>query len=255
MTKHLIIPDYHAKPGDDNRRADWLSKLIGDVKPDVVINIGDAADMPSLCSYDKGTRAYVGKTYQADIAAHLEAQDRIWGPLKSKKKRLPKRVVLHGNHENRIARALDQSHELEGTISFRDLDFAKHYDIIVPYTGATPGIIQLDGISYAHYFVSGVMGRPIGGTHPSASLLSKLHCSATCGHLHLADWSTDTNILGTRINGLFCGTYQEPTSESWAGHAADLWWNGVVLKNNVEDGNYDLQMISFETLKKVYEDV
>lgn len=255
MSTHLIIPDYHAKPNDDNRRADWLSKLIADVKPDVVVNIGDAADMPSLCSYDKSSRASVGRTYRADIASHLEAQDRIWGPLRRKKKRLPRRVALIGNHEQRIARALDQSHELEGTISFRDLELERDYDTVVPYSGATPGTIELDGILYAHYFISGVMGRAIGGVSPASSLLNKLHCSATCGHLHLADWATATRATGQRMNGLFAGTYQEDTvDESWAGEASALWWNGIAVKRNVDKGNYDLQMISIESLKKEYGD-
>lgn len=211
--------------------------------------------MPSLCSYDKGSRAYVGRTYRQDIDSHLDAQERIWKPLKKRKKRLPRRVVLHGNHENRIARALDMSHELEGTISFRDLEFEKYYDEVVPYTGTTPGTINIDGVSYAHYFISGVMGRPIGGQHPAASLNSKLHCSATSGHLHLADWSTSTRVDGKRINGLFCGTFQEVDStESWAGEAANLWWSGVVVKDNVEDGNYDVRFISIDSLRKEYED-
>lgn len=253
MSTHLIIPDYHAKPGDDNRRADWLAKLIIDVKPDVVVNIGDQADMPSLCSYDRSTRAFVGRTYSDDIAAHNEAQERIWEPVRRRKKKLPRSVFLIGNHEQRINKALDASHELEGTISLNDLDLDTYYDDVVPYTGNTPGSIAIDGIVYAHYFISGVMGRPVGGTHPAHSLISKLHHSCTSGHLHLADWSTTTTVLGNRVQGLFCGTYQEVEPEtSWAGAASSLWWNGVVVKRNVDRGNYDLQMISIDTMKKEY---
>ena len=64
---HLIIPDPHAHPDFHNERADWLGKLIKYLKPDVVINIGDAADMPSLCSYDKCTRAFGVRSYRKDI--------------------------------------------------------------------------------------------------------------------------------------------------------------------------------------------
>ena len=58
----MIVPDPHAHPDFHNERADWLGKLIKDLKPDGVINIGDAADMPYLCSYDKGTRAFQGRS-------------------------------------------------------------------------------------------------------------------------------------------------------------------------------------------------
>ena len=45
---HLCTPDVHAHPDFNNDRADWLGKLILDLKPDVVVNIGDAADPTSL---------------------------------------------------------------------------------------------------------------------------------------------------------------------------------------------------------------
>ena len=60
--KHLIIPDQHNLPGASTDRAVWLGKLILDEKPDVVINLGDCWDMPSLCSYDKGTKDFHGSS-------------------------------------------------------------------------------------------------------------------------------------------------------------------------------------------------
>jgi 3',5'-cyclic AMP phosphodiesterase CpdA len=50
---HLIIPDQHAHPEYLNKRADYVGQLIKDLKPDVVINLGDAADIASW-SFKKG---------------------------------------------------------------------------------------------------------------------------------------------------------------------------------------------------------
>ena len=50
MTTHLIIPDGHTHPDYNNDRFTWLGKLIVDLQPEVVVNIGDMADMASLCS-------------------------------------------------------------------------------------------------------------------------------------------------------------------------------------------------------------
>ena len=48
MTKvHLVIPDPHAHPDHNNNRADWLGQLILDLKPDVVVNLGDVAGRQS----------------------------------------------------------------------------------------------------------------------------------------------------------------------------------------------------------------
>lgn len=249
---HLVIPDQHAHPDHGNERADWLAQLIIDIKPDVVVNIGDAADMASLSSYDKGKRAFHGRSYKKDIDAHLEFQDRLWGPVIARKKRLPYSIVFEGNHEHRVEKALDLSPELDGTIGFKDFQFAEYYDDVIRYNGGTPGVYQVDNIEYAHYFISGVMGRPVGGQHPAFSLVTKRHVSSTCGHSHLADLSYDTAGANRKVMGAVVGCYQDYQSD-WAGEANRLWWRGVLVKRNVENGTYDPQFISIEALKKEYD--
>jgi hypothetical protein len=248
---HLLIPDPHAHPDYPNDRADYVSRLIIDLQPDVVVMMGDGADMASLSSYDKGKRSFQGKSYKKDIDAHLEFQSRVWDPVKARKKKLPLRVALEGNHEHRIEKALDLSPELEGTIGFKDFEYERYYDEVIKYEGSTPGIIELDGVNYAHYMVSGVLGRPIGGQHPAYSLITKGLTSCTVGHLHLADWSSHTTANGRKMMGLVCGVYQDYDAP-WAGKVNQLWWRGVVFKENVEDGRYDPSFISLNTLKKMY---
>lgn len=254
MSTHLIIPDQHAHPDYNNDRADWVGQLIKDIKPDLVVNIGDAADMESLSSYDKGKASFHGRNYEKDIESHLEFQERMWAPIKRSKKKQPYKVVLEGNHEHRIKRALEYSPELEGDrfgVSFKDLDFDSYYHEVIEYKGQTPGVYTHDGISYAHYFISGVMGRAIGGEHHAYSLIAKNFTSCTCGHSHTADWAVRTDTGGKKIMGLVAGVYQDYNS-GWAGHVNDLWWRGVVVKRNVEDGCYDPEWVSIERLRKEY---
>lgn len=251
MSTHLIISDPHASPKHNNNRALWLGHLINDLKPDVVINIGDSAEMASLASYDRGTKLFQGRTYRADIDSHLDFQEKLWSVVKKQKKALPRRIVLEGNHDHRIWKAVNIQPELEGTISFKDLNLEHWYDDIVPYTGGSPGIKSVDGVTYAHFFVSGIKGQPVGGTHPAASLIAKKLSSATCGHSHLADWSAQTNLRGQRIMGCFVGCLQD-WDPDWAGEVASLWWRGVVFKRNVSDGGYDPQFISLDAIKKEY---
>jgi len=248
---HLVIPDPHAHPSHHNERATWLSKLISDIKPDVVVNIGDQWDFPALSGYDKGKRNFAGRSYKKDLDAGLDFSERLWGPLRKKKKKMPDRYFLIGNHEHRIDRALDLSPELEDTISYNDLDLDRHYNEVVHYEGQTPGIISIDGIHYAHFFVSGVMGRPVGGEHPAYSLLTKEFTSCTCGHIHVADWATRTIVNGRKIMGCVAGVYQDYDSD-WAGEINKLWWRGVVIKRNVENGTYDPEFVSLERIRKEY---
>lgn len=248
---HLIIPDPHAQPGYNNDRADYLAQLIIDTKPDVVINMGDTWDMPSLSAYDKGKRSFQGRNYRHDIAAGIEFNDRVWGPVKARKKKMPYRIFIEGNHEERINRAIESSPELDGAISFNDLQLEDYYDEIIRYQGQTPGIISVDGVLYAHYFISGVMGRAIGGEHPAYSLLTKEYESCTQGHTHIFDYCERTTASGKKIAGMVSGVYQDYHS-TWAGEANKLWWRGVILKEDVEDGFYDFRTISIERLKKEY---
>jgi hypothetical protein len=162
----LILPDAHAHYQHHNKRAEWAGELIADVKPDVVICIGDLWDMPSLSSYDRGKKSFQGRTYQADFNAGLDFQERLWTRVLRRKRKLPRRVFCMGNHEERIARAINVQPELEGAVGYSDLQLDRWYTDVVHYQGSTPGTIEIDGISYAHYFVSGVAGRPVGGEHP-----------------------------------------------------------------------------------------
>ncbi len=251
MTTHLIIPDCHAHPEHNNERADWLGSLIVDVKPDVVINLGDACDFPSLCSYDKGKRSFHNKRYMDDIQCHLEFQDRLWLRSKRQKKRRPDTYFFEGNHEERVRRAIDLHPELEGAISYDHLELDKWYDNVVYYNGGTPGVRIIDGVAYAHYFISGLMGKPIGGIHHAHSLLQKHHTSCTCGHSHLMDYHVSTRTGGLKLMGLVAGCYIDKP-HGYAGVCNDLWWPGVVIKRNVYEGQYDPQFISLATLRKEY---
>lgn len=246
-----MVPDIHATPEADNKRADWLAQLIIDVKPDVVVNLGDAADMASLSSYDKGKRSFQGRSYRADINSHLDFQQRMWEPVKARKKKMPHRVVLEGNHEHRIERALDLSPELAGTLGFNDFDFDSYYDEVIRYDGGTPGVIELDGILFAHYFITGVSGRPIGGERPAHMLLDKTGTSCIAGHLHTFDYAVRQNAVGTVRSGLIAGCYHSH-DPSWAGNISHLWRRGLVILRNVEAGDYDIEFVSLKSLEREY---
>lgn len=251
MTTHIIIPDPHAHPEFSNERAEWVGELIHDIKPDVVINIGDMWDLASMSTFDKGKGSFHGKTFKKDIDAGLDFDEKLWHRVRRAKKKKPHAVFLEGNHEFRLKRAIENSPELDGVIGFNDFDLNRNYGDIVEYSGNTPGVYEIDGVNYAHFFTSGVMGRPISGEHPAYSLLTKQYSSCTCGHIHVADWATRTNPHGKRIMGLVAGVYQDYDSP-WAGEINKLWWRGVVIKRNVEDGCYDPEFVSLERLRNAY---
>jgi len=258
MKTHLVIPDSHAKPDVPNKRFELLGKFIMDVRPDVIVNIGDMADMESLSSYDKGKKSFEGRRYKKDIEAVHDALDKLHNPmieynaaqkLKKKAQYTPQMVMCLGNHENRINRVVESSPELEGTLSIEDLNYAKYGYNVVPFMSP----VDIDGILYSHYFVTGIMGKPISGLHPAHSLLQKKFQSCTQGHSHLLDYKVLTTGAGNKIQGLTVGCYLETDQyESYAGDEANaMWWRGVVIKHITSDG-YDPEFISIERLEKLY---
>jgi hypothetical protein len=242
----MVVPDSHAHPDFSNERYDWLAELILDVKPDVVVDIGDWFDMPSLCSYDKGTKGFEGRRYNKDIEAGVEAQDRIRQRLKKAKKKLPRFVRMLGNHENRINRAVNEDAVLDGVISMKDLQSKEYGWEEYPFQQT----VDIGGIDFAHYFTSGIMGRPIGGEHPGYTLLSKRHKSSTQGHAHTYDHAVRTRG-NQHIHGLVVGVYSDYHMD-YAGPANQLWRSQIVIKRNVCDGDYDLETINIRRLRDAY---
>ena len=251
---HLVIPDAHAKYGQDMRRFHWLGRIIVAELPDTIVCLGDLADMPSLSSYDKGTRGFEGRRYWKDVEAAHTALEIInsyivkYNKDRNYKKYNPRMVMLYGNHENRIVRATNSSSELDGTIGLGDLQYEEFGWETVPFLEE----IDIDGVAYSHYFVSGVMARPIGGEHPATMLLNKRHKSCTAGHLHLADWSQRTVVGGQHIMGCLAGCYLEDEEEYVPASVNQMWWKGLVIKRNVVDGVYDPQFLSLNTIKRMF---
>ena len=145
----------------------------------------------------------------------------------------------------------DLHSELEGALSYNHVKLDKYYDNVVLYNGGTPGVASVAGVAYAHFHISGVMGRPIGGEHHAYSLLQKHYTSCTAGHSHLMDYTVRTRADGRKMMGLVAGCYIDKP-HSYAGVCNNLWWSGVVVKRNVHEGTYDPQFISLATLRKEY---
>ena len=129
----LVIPDAQVKQGVPLEHLSWAGQAITDYRPDVVVNLGDFADMPSLSSHDiKGSKYFEGLRYKSDIDVAKEAMKKLLKPLKDLQARQkknkekvykPRMVLTLGNHENRIDRAVNNNPTLEGLISTKDLGY------------------------------------------------------------------------------------------------------------------------------------
>jgi hypothetical protein len=251
----IVYTCAHADPNVSNERFDWLGELIKDIKPDYVVDLGDGADMRSLNSFDtRKPEALVAENYEQDINSYLDAQERIREPYKKTKRKRPAYFGFEGNHENRIRKAIAVDPRLEGDkygVSFNHLETDLYFTEYHPYANSAPSIASYDGVHYAHFIGAGAFGRPISGEYHAANLVKKLGASATVGHSHKLSYYHKAESFPSPTNGLVAGCFKG-AQESWAGQANREWAKGVCIKRNLRHGQYDLQWISLDALKKEY---
>jgi hypothetical protein len=238
-----------------NERFDWLGAFLYDLKPDMVVDLGDGADMRSLNTYDtRYPQSIVSQNYEEDINSYNDSQERLRWKFKYSKKKRPFWVGFEGNHENRIKKAIAHDPRLEGQrygVSFSHLQTDHWFDEYHEYTNSAPALVDYDGILYGHYVSSGNYGSAMSTKHHGYSLVEKLACSATVGHSHKFNYYHKADARPVPLNGLVVGCFKGK-EETWAGQANQEWRKGVAVKRYVENGNYDLQWVSMEALRKEY---
>lgn len=251
--RHLIIPDCQVKEGTPLQHLEWAGKAICEYKPNVVVCLGDFADMPSLSSHDKaGSKYFEGLRYKADIEVAKEAMTMLLKPLndlqstqKRNKEKVyrPRMVMLLGNHENRIDRAVNNSPVLEGLISTKDLEYERHWE-----THEFLHPVFIDGVGYNHYWPVGAMGRPASS---ASAIISKLHMSCVAGHQQGKQVAYGKRADGVPLCAIIAGSYYLH-NEHYMDSLSNKHWRGLVVLNDVRDGQFDEMFLSIEYLERKY---
>ncbi len=253
-SKHMFIPDPHDQPEINKDRFELAGNFAIKHKPTVIVCAGDFTSLDSLSGYDKGRKSHEGKRYVNDVDSCREALMRFNEPFdryncKQRKNHkptyTPRKVMLIGNHEERILRAVEDDAKLEGTMGLEDLGFEAAGWEVIPFLK----MVQIDGVWYSHYFVTGISGMPIGGLNPARQIINKHMESTTSGHSHILDTAVATGPSGKRVFGLVGGcffTHHMP----WASATEHLWWRGLHLKHDVQGGEYDIEHFSMSRIEK-----
>lgn len=252
MTKprrHLVIPDCQVKPGIALDHLAWLGEYILKMKPDVIVQIGDFADMPSLCSYDEGKKSFEGRRYKADVAAVQKGMSLLLGPLHNLKlcrqqKYKPRLVLTLGNHEDRITRAIEAEPKLEGVLDLADLRYKKWGWEVYPFLQP----VMIDGIVYNHYFPTGQMGHPCG---TARSILNKYHMSCFAGHMQGRDIAYARKADGSTITAIIAGSFYQH-DEPYLNPITNTVWRGIYVLHEVQNGSFDEMPVSLAYLKGRY---
>lgn len=242
---HVVIPDTQSKPGVPNDHMQWIGRYIAEefgrkaVEKKInltAVHLGDHWDFPSLSSYDRGKKAMEGRRVRADI----DAGNRSFALLSEPWASVPaRRVLLRGNHEYRVQRAIESDAQLDGLLSDADL--------LSPGWEVSPflEVVTIDGVSYSHYFANPMTGRPYSGANIDTRLKT-IGRSFTQGHQQTLGMAI--RFVGDRSHhGLVCGAcYQH--DEEYLTPQGNAYWRGVVVCHDVRDGQYDIMVVSLDYL-------
>lgn len=252
--KHMVIPDTQVKPNGTVEHLRWAGLYAAEKKPDVIIHIGDHWDMPSLSIYDVGKKSFEGRRYADDIEAGINGMRAFLKPIFDEQRRLrtnkkktwnPRLVFCLGNHEQRIERAIESDPKLDGLIGYDDLRLGtmgwETYDFLEP--------VVIDGIVYSHYFTSGVMGRPVSS---AKLMLQKKMMSCVMGHVQDREIAYARKADGTNVTGLWAGIFYQH-HESYLNPQTNGSWSGIWMLHDVNNGSFNEQPISIQSLRSKYE--
>lgn len=251
--KHFILPDCQIKPGVPLEQLTWAGMHCAAKHPDVIICLGDFADMESLSSYDVGKKSFEGRRYTNDISVARQAMEMFLAPIRDEQARLirnkekrwnPRMVMTLGNHENRINRAIENDSKLEGLISTDDLGYNSCGWEVIPYLE----VVVVDNIAYSHYFVSGVLGRPVTSAR---MMLQKHHMSCVAGHQQGRDIAYGQAANGGRMTAIISGSYYQH-DEAYLTAQNNIHWRGCWMLYEVDNGAFDELPLSLNYLRGKY---
>lgn len=247
---HMIIPDTQCKSDVNLDHLYWAGLYAAEKQPDVIVHLGDHWDMPSLSSYEsRGSKFFEGKRYVLDVEAGNVGLDLFESGLVDEaspsSQYNPRKVLLRGNHEYRIERAVNEDPKLEGLIGYHDFNDTENGWEVVPFLQP----IKIDGLTYSHYFQSPGNGRPYSGSMDT--ILKNVGFSFVQGHKQGLSIGRRELCNGVTHTGIIAGSFYSH-NEDYRGPQALSEWRGILVLHEVKDGNYDLMSVSLDFLRRKY---
>lgn len=238
---HIVIPDVQARPGVPLEHLTWVGNYIAEKRPDVIINIGDFADMEALSKYDMGTIRGENKRLQRDLIVAKEAMDRLTAPFKSLPSYRPEMHLTTGNHEDRLDRFANEHPYLEEVVGTHMLNYESWGWKVHPFLKP----VCVDGVEFCHYFITGQKGRPFSS---ATAMKNKRTRSSIMGHAQQSDVAYDALSHQWFI---FCGVCNLH-DEHYLGPQGNDYRRQILVLHEVEDGRFDPMWVSLKFLRKAY---
>lgn len=236
------IPDTQCKPGVPLDHLTAAGNYLAEKRPDYIIHAGDHWDFPSLSSYDYDKPLKMeGRRLKDDINAGnkgMRLLNKALGKCKAK------RILLRGNHEDRLKRAIEKCpSQLEGLLDWSLLETEPWQ--VVPFLKP----INIHSVLFCHYFYNRRSGKPYTGT--AQSILRHVGKSFVQGHRQGLDPSGLHELPdGGRRRGIIAGSFYQHDEEYLGPQGNE--WRGILMLHEVRGGDFDLMEVSLDYLMRRY---
>lgn len=156
----------------------------------------------------------------------------------------PRKVFTAGNHEDRADRVASADPKWMGHVGsnhcqVRDFEFHPFLERV-----------WIDGICYSHYFQNSHSKHAIGGAVDNR--LNKIGASFVQGHEQGFRYATRITASGHTWHGIVAGSCYLHI-EDYRGRQGQRHWRGVIVLNEVKDGEFDIMPLSLGYLCRKYE--
>ena len=240
-----VIADLQCKPTESLEYLLWIGKYIADTKPDIIVNIGDTYDMPSLSSYDKGKASAEGRRFVDDLNAGNKGLELLNLAMHKDPTYNPRKVFCKGNHEHRIDRYVEDNPELIGVIGTELLPLEAYgwevHDFLHP--------VEIEDIYFVHYLANPMTGKPYSGT--ASSILKTVGKSFVVGHKQVLDITIRPTIDGRQQIGIINGACY-PFEEKYKGVFGNVHYRGITVLTEVKEGFGLPSFVSLDYMKEKY---
>ena len=247
----LVIGDSHDSPKMSKDRFFWIGKFCAELKPDILIHIGDISSFDSLCHFipdDTYTAKVTKPLYQEDMDSLqkcLQELDRGMGKFNVRK------ILTEGNHENRLHKYADKNPPVFGMLQ------EKFYELMESFNWKCieyAKMFEFGGVNFCHC-PKNSMGREYGGINAERKIATESSKDLVFGHSHRFQ-DIRVPVLGSPLeyrrvvnvgSSMPYGHIEEYAKHNLSG------WTWLITELRIWDNHIqEVNSISMQTLEERY---
>lgn len=216
--KYLVIADSHISPTSPDIES-WhnLGEYVVKTRPDIIIHLGDVADMDSLSWLKNSRGPYSTEEEMECVSAHLFAfedvllKDRQRSRQMKKRIYRPQKILCLGNHDVR-----------NGFTGIDDLFTGCDWDV---FGYLTPVSFEGDEIFFSHCMLKGTSSQ---ACTTAAEIIENWHGNIVVGHSHLCDYAESYNLaIDKQVKAIKCPCFSNSRRlGEWATQSRMKWSTG-----------------------------